>query len=329
MQRREFIAGLGSAVASPLVGRAQQVDRARRVGWLDIVPETDPAALRRVLVFRGGLEKLGWAVGRNLAIDYRWGALDIDHARSDAAELLRLAPDVIICAGTPAALALQQLTRTVPIVFALVSEPVAQGIVQSLAHPGANVTGFSYLEPTMGGKWLNLLKQIAPRINHVALMFNPASSPYSRLFYQSIKEATDQLGVKAVLASVYESAEIEGLVKMLAGEPSGGLIVSADAFNLANRELIIQLAARHQLPAIYGIPGAAADGGLIYYCVDIDDSFRQAVNYIDRILRGANPADLPVQQPTKFAMTINLKTADALGLTVPLTLRVTADELFE
>jgi putative tryptophan/tyrosine transport system substrate-binding protein len=329
MRRREFIAGLGGVVACPSGARPQQADRVQRVGWLDIVAETDPAALRRVLVFRGGLEKLGWAIGRNLAIDYRWGAVDIEHARSDAAELLRLAPDVIICAGTPAALALQQLTRTVPIVFALVSEPVAQGIVQSLAHPGANITGFSYLEPTLGGKWLNLLKEIAPGINHVALMFNPASSPYSRLFYQSIREATAQLSVKAVLAAVYAPTEIEELIKMLAGEPGGGLIVSADAFNLANRELIIQLAARHQLPAIYGIPGTAADGGLIYYGGDIDDSFREAVNYVDRILRGANPADLPVQQPRKFAMTINLKTAKALGLTVPLTLHVAADEVFE
>jgi putative ABC transport system substrate-binding protein len=330
MIRREVITLLGAAAATwPLAAQAQQTGRVARVGWLDLFPENDPNVVARVAVFRQGMEKLGWTLGRNLAIDYRWGAFDIDRARPLANELLRLSPDVIMAGGTPAVLALQQATRTVPIVFAIVSEPATQGIVQSIARPGANITGFSYLEPTIGAKWLDLLKEIAPRVNRVALMFNPASSPYSRLYYQTIAEASAKFGVETSVALLYERAEIERTMTMLAREPGTGLIVSPDAFNYTNRALIIELAARLQLPAAYGIPGTAAEGGLIYYCVDIVESYRLAVNYVDRILRGEKPADLPVQQPTKFAMTINAKTAKALGLAVPLTLQVAADEVFE
>jgi putative ABC transport system substrate-binding protein len=330
MIRREVITLLGAAAATwPLAAQAQQAGRVARVGWLDLFPENDPNVVARVAVFRQGMEKLGWTLGRNLAIDYRWGAFDIDRARPLANELLRLSPDVIMAGGTPAVLALQQATRTVPIVFAIVSEPATQGIVQSIARPGANITGFSYLEPTIGAKWLDLLKEIAPRVNRVALMFNPASSPYSRLYYQTIAEASAKFGVETSVALLYERAEIERTMTILAREPGTGLIVSPDAFNYTNRALIIELAARLQLPAAYGIPGTAAEGGLIYYCVDIVESYRLAVNYVDRILRGEKPADLPVQQPTKFAMTINAKTAKALGLAVPLTLQVAADEVFE
>jgi putative ABC transport system substrate-binding protein len=231
--------------------------------------------------------------------------------------------------GTPGALALQQATRTVPIVFAIVSEPVTQGIVASLAHHGGNLTGFSYMEPSIGAKWLELLKEIAPQVARVALMFNPDSSPYSQLYYKSIEAAAPKFNVQTITAQVRGSGEIEQAITMLGREQDGGLILSPDSFIYTNRKLIIDLAARHRLPAVFGIPSTAADGGLIFYCVDIVDSYRQATVYVDRILKGARPADLPVQQPTKFSLTINVKTAKALGITVPPTLLARADEVIE
>jgi putative ABC transport system substrate-binding protein len=275
------------------------------------------------------MEKLGWTLGRNLAIDYRWGIFDVDKARFAAAELLQRAPDVILCAGTPATLAFRQATTTVPIVFAVVSEPVAQGFVQSLAHPGGNLTGFTYMEPTMGAKWLDLLKQIAPHVNHAALMFNPDSSPYSRLFYASIETATTLLAVEAVMAPVHNLNEVEHVITMLGGRPGGGLIVSPDGFTTANRKAIIEVTANQRMPTVYGVPGAAFDGGLIHYNVDLVDQYQSAVAYVDHILRGGKPADLPVQQPTKFSLVINLKTAKALGLDIPPTLLARADEVIE
>jgi len=327
--RREFITLLGGATAWPAVVRAQQSSRVARIGWVDFVFEDDPGGRARVEVFQRGMEKLGWTLGRNLTIDYRWGIFDFDKARLAAVELLRLAPDVILCGGTPATLAFRQATNTVPIVFASVSEPVAQGLVRSLAHPGGNLTGFSYMEPTMGAKWLDLLKQIAPHVNHTALMFNPDSSPYSRLFYQSIETATTMLAVEAVMAPVHNLNEIEQVITMLEGMPGGGLIVSPDGFTTANRKAIIELTAKHRMPAVYGVPGAAFDGGLIHYCVDLVDQYQSAVAYVDHILRGGKPADLPVQQPTKFSLTVNLKTAKMLNLSVPSTLLARADEVIE
>jgi putative ABC transport system substrate-binding protein len=330
VRRREFLALAGAAVVvCPLAGHTQQAGRVRRLGWLDLFLEDDLGVQARVAAFRQGMEKLGWVVGRNLQIDYRWGAFDFERARLAGAELLGLAPDVILAAGTPATLALQQATRTVPIVFAIVSEPVAQGIVQSLAHPGGNLTGFSYLEPTVGTKWLELLKEIAPLTRRVALMFNPQSSPYSQLFYDSMQAAAPKLAVETVVAHVHRASDIEQVMTMLSREPGGGLVVSPDAFNYTNRTLIVDLAARLKLPTIYGTPGTAAEGGLIYYCADIIQSYRDATAYIDRILRGEKPADLPVQQPTKFELTLNLKTARALGITVPQTLLVAADSIAE
>jgi putative tryptophan/tyrosine transport system substrate-binding protein len=329
LKRRQFITLLSGAAAWPAVVRAQQSSHAARVGWVDFVFEDDPSGRVRVEVFQQGMEKLGWTLGRNLVIDYRWGIFDIDKARFAAAELLQLAPDVILCAGTPATLAFRQATTTIPIVFASVSEPVAQGFVQSLAHPGGNLTGFSYMEPTMGAKWLDLLKQIAPHVNHAALMFNPRSGPYARFFYQSIQTATARLAVDVVQAPVHDLDEIDGVIAMLGDRPGGGLIVSPDGFMLANRKSIIELAARHRMPAVYGVTGAAFDGGLINYYVDLLDQYRTAVEYVDRILRGGKPADLPVQQPTKFSLVINLKTAKTLGLDVPQTLLVTANEVIE
>jgi putative tryptophan/tyrosine transport system substrate-binding protein len=328
--RRELLVALGGAAAAwPLVAWAQQGERMRRIGWMDFVPETDPATPPRVTAFREGMEKQGWVLGRNLAIDYRWSIFDMETARVVAEELLKLAPDVMFCAGSPATLALQRATRTVPVVFITVSEPLAQGIVASLSHPGGNLTGFSYLEPTVGEKWLQLLKQIAPRVNRVALMFNPSSSPYSQLFYQSIEAAAPKLAVQVSAALVHDPSEIEPVIAMLGREPRGGLIVSADAFNLANRKLIVDLAARHRVPAIYGFPALASEGGLIYYNVEFIDQYRSAAGYVDRILRGEKAGDLPVQQPTRFELRINMQTAKSLSLDVSPTLLAIADEVIE
>jgi putative ABC transport system substrate-binding protein len=329
IRRREFISLLGGAAVWPIAARAQQPTRIARIGWMDFVPESDPATPARVSAFREGMEKQGWALGRNLAIDYRWSIFDMERARATAEELLNLAPDVMFCAGSPATLALQRATRTVPVVFITVSEPVSQGIVASLSRPGSNLTGFSYLEPTIGAKWLELLKAIAPGVNRVALMFNPSSSPYSRLFYQTIEAATSKFAVQAFMALVHDASEIEPIIAMLGREPGGGLIVSADAFNLANRKLIMDLAALHRVPAIYGFPALAAEGGLIYYNVEFIDQYRSAAAYVARILRGEKAGDLPVQQPTRFELRINMQTAKSLGLDVPPTLLAIADEVIE
>ena len=223
----------------------------------------------------------------------------------------------------------QQITRTVPIVFAIVNEPVTQGIVQSLAHPGGNITGFAYMEPTIGPKWVELLREIAPYVSRIAFMFNPDANPQSRLFYQSIEAAAPKFAVQAVMVPVRVRGDVEQAIPAMAHEPGGGLIIAADAFNHTNRKLIIELAARHRLPAIYGLLTTATEGGLIYYGVDVIDQFRRAAGYVDQILRGTQPADLPVQQPTKFSLTINAKTAKALGLTVPLIMQMTADDVIE
>ena len=336
MKRRSFIralagsiAALGNAGTWPLGAHAQQPTGPRRIGWLDIFPESDPNSRARRTAFLATVEKLGWTVGRNLAIDYRWGLFDLTRARLAGSELLSLQPDLLLCAGAPVTLAMHQTTRTVPIIFSIVVDPVGLGIVSSLAHPGGNITGFTYLESTIGGKWLDLLKQIAPQVNRVALMFNPESSPHSRLIYQAMETAAASSSIQLSMATVREPIEIENAMSALGREPGGGVIVSADSFLYTNRQLIVDLAARNRLPVIYGVPGKAAEGGLIYYVVDVVDSFRKAGAYVDRILRGEKPADLPVQQPTNFVMGINLKTAAALGLTVPNTLLVSANDVIE
>jgi putative tryptophan/tyrosine transport system substrate-binding protein len=330
MRRREFITLLGVAAATwPFAAPAQQNERTRRIGWLDLFPESDPIAQARVKAFREVIEKAGWAIGRNLIIDYRWALFDGARASEAGAELLRLAPDVLLCCGTPATRAMQKTAREVPIVFAVVTDPLAQGIVTNLARPGGNITGFTYLEQTIGAKWLELLKEVAPSVRRVALMFNPESSPYSYLFFKSIETEAAKVGIEAFIASVRSSADIEQAITSLGRGGNSGLIVSADGFNSANDRWIIELAAHYRVPAIYGIPGTAGGGGLLYYCVDIVDSYRKAAGYVDRILRGEKTANLPVQQPTKFATSINRKTATALGLTLPNTLLVLADEVIE
>jgi ABC-type uncharacterized transport system substrate-binding protein len=313
--RREFVALLGGAAAWPLAAHAQQPERVRRIGVLMVGAESDH-------------ENLGWIVSRNLQIDYRWSVSDDERAAAAAAELLRLIPDVVLASAPPALRAVQQTTRTTPIVFAAISEPVAQGFVASLAHPGGNTTGFASLEPTLGAKWLELLKEIAPHVTRVAAMRNPASAPIGAQFIHSAEAAASKLVLKTVEAQVHEPAEIEAVITKLGREPGGGLIILPDAFLSLHQRLVIDLAARHRVPAIYPFRYFAG-GGLVSYGPDVADQFRRAAGYVDRIFRGEKPADLPVQQPTKFELVINIKTAKALGLDVPPTLLARADEVIE
>jgi putative tryptophan/tyrosine transport system substrate-binding protein len=329
MKRREFMALLGgSAVAWPLVVRAQQPERMRRIGVLNPNPEGDPTSQARVTALLQSLAKLGWTVGRNIRIDYRWGAPDAERVRADAAELLALAPDVILANTSRAVATLQLATRTVPVVFTGIAEPVAQGFVPSLAHPGGNMTGFTNVEATVGAKWLALLKEVAPRVTRVAYMFNP-DNPGPEQYVGSAAAAGPKLAMEVVMAPVHGPAEIEAAITLLGREPGGGLIVPPDGFTNVYRKLIIDLAARYRLPAISGNRAFADDGGLAYYGVDSTDQFRQAAAYVDRILRGEKPGDLPVQQPTKFDLVINLTTAKALGLDISPALLSVADELIE
>jgi putative tryptophan/tyrosine transport system substrate-binding protein len=328
MRRREFIAVLGGAVVAwPMAVRAQQPDRPRRIGVLMNRPESDPEYGARVTAFRQGLEKFGWTPGHNIQLDYRWYLSDAD-AVAATADLLGLAPDVILGTGTPGVRALHQATRAVPIVFVAVNAALAQGFVQSLARPSGNITGFTLLEPSIGGKFLELLKEIAPSVRHVAIMFN-AENPAGETFSGPAQMAAQKLAMEATAAPVDGPAGIEAVMTTLGAKPGGGFIVAPDAFIAAHRKLIFELAARYRLPAVYGSRYFAAEGGLVSYGVDVPDQYRQAAGYVDRILRGEKPADLPVQQPTKFELIINLKTAKALGLEVPLQLLYRADEVIE
>jgi putative ABC transport system substrate-binding protein len=329
IRRREFIFTLGSAAAWPLVVRAQQGERVRRIGVLMVLPESDSQSRRRIIAFQQGLEKLGWTVARNLAIDYRWGISDPDQARAATSELLGLAPDLIVANAVSALRGAQQATRTVPIVFTGVSEPVAQGFVASLARPGGNTTGFTNLEPSVGGKWVELLKDIAPRVTRVAVMFNPASTSIAAQFVRSVEAAGVKLGLETAEARVHEFAEIDAVLTRLGREPGIGLILPPDTFTGFHHKLIIELAARYRLPAIYPFAYFAVAGGLVAYGPDVTDQFRRAATYVDRIFQGEPPGDLPVQQPAKFELVINLKTATALGLDIPPTLLARADEVIE
>ena len=333
MRRRAVIAGLGAAAWAPSwppAATAQQTGRVARVGFVYYGAEQDPSALDVAKLFKQGMEKLGWTLGRNLVVDYRWGVFDTEKARLAAAEILRHGPDVIVCGGTPATKAFKQATGTVPIVFANVSEPVLQGIVESLARSGNNLTGFTFLEATIGGKWLELLMQIAPHANHVAFMSNPASGPYSQFFFRSIETATSKFAMQAVMAHVHDLNEVEQLITMLGRQPGSGMIVAAETFNFANRKLITEMAARHRVPAIYGLVDCVSNGGLIEYAFDFVAQFDgPIVSYVDKILRGAKPSDLPIQQPNKFRLAINSKTAVTLGLNVPSSLLAFADEVVE
>ena len=327
MKRREFIALVGGAAAWPLAARAQQGERVRRIGVLMLYPENDPQGQLRATAFRQGLQKLGWVVGRNVQIDFHWGLGDADWIRSAAAQLLRLAPDAILANGTPAAKTMQQASRTVPIIFIAGSDPVVDGLVPSLAHPGGNLTGFYVFEPSFGAKMLELLKEIGPLVGRVAILSNPDANPAS--WFAATVAAAPRFAVEVVSAPLRDSNQIEAAMAQWGREPNFGLIVVPDPATNAHRKLINELAARHRVPVIHALRAAAAEGGLISYGVDLPNLFRQAAVYVDHILKGANPADLPVSLPTKFELVINLTTAKTLGIDVPLALMVRADELLD
>ena len=332
MNRRELIALLGGAAATwPIAARAQQRDRVRLIGVLMAYAQSDRAAQSWLAAFRGALSKLGWTEGSNLRIELRWSAADADRMRTLAKELVDLRPNAIFGVTTPAIGALARETRTIPIVFAGVSDPIGAGYVDNLARPGGNITGFmtSNGDPTLGGKWVELLKQIAPRTVRVALLFNPATAVPPQSFMPSIQAAASSFAVQVSAAPVHGKDEIEGVIAAQARDPGGGLIAMPDVFNDVNRELIIALAARYSVPAIYYNRFFSESGGLISYGDVRSEQFRLAAGYIDRVLKGEKPADLPVQVPTKFELIINLKTAKALGLTIPDKLLATADEVIE
>jgi putative ABC transport system substrate-binding protein len=328
MRRREFITLLGgAAVAWPLAARAQQGDQMRRIGVLSALAD-DAVAQARNAAFLQGLQQLGWTVGRNVRIDYRWSAGNADDTRRYATELVALAPDVILATGVSAVGPLQQVTRAVPIVFAAVPDPVGAGIVDSLARPGGNVTGFSTFEYGLSGKWLELLKEIAPRVTRVAVLRDPAISAGIGQF-AAIQSVAPALGVELTPINVRDASEIGRAIAAFARAPNGGLIVTGSALVVAHRDLLVTLTARYKLPAVYYERLFVAAGGLISYGPSVVDEYRLAAGYVDRILKGEKPADLPVQAPTKYELVINLKTAKALGIDVPPTLLARADEVIE
>jgi putative ABC transport system substrate-binding protein len=326
VKRRAFIAGLGSAAAWPLAARAQQVDRVRRIGVLMTWPVDDPYALPWITAFLQGLQEFGWTVGRNVRLDYRWGVLDADRVRKDAMELVALAPDVILVMTGVAAAVLQQVTRTIPIVFVLAIDPVGAGLVANLRRPGRNATGFAAMEFSFAAKWLQLLKGIAPRVRRVAVLRDP-TVPAGSAPYGAIQGAAFSFGVEVVPIDTRDRSELEEAVAAFAQPPDGGLILTASAF--ARDADLTMLAARYHLPAIWPNRRFVVAGGLISYAPDTSDQFRRAASYVDRILKGEKPADLPVQAPTKYETVLNIKTAKALGLTIPETLLATADEVIQ
>jgi putative ABC transport system substrate-binding protein len=326
--RREFITLLGGAAAAwPLAARAQLSERNRRIGVLIGTSETDPEASLRVGEFRQALAKLGWSEGRNVVIEFRFGAGDLNRIQAQAKELTGISPDVIVAESTPAAVALRRETAAVPIVFMQVANPIGSGLVASLARPGANLTGFTNFEPAIGGKWLELLKEIAPGVTRAIAIFNPKT--HSGQYWESVETAARSMGVDFKRAAARDAAGIESALTVLAHEPNGGVLVMPDAFTLAHRELIITLADRHRLPAIYAFAVFTKSGGLLSYGVDQVEIYRRAALYVDRILKGEKAADLPVQAPTKYELVINLKTAKTLGLEIPASVLARADEVIE
>jgi putative ABC transport system substrate-binding protein len=329
IRRREFITGLGSAAAWPVAVRAQRSDRVRHVGVSMNVVQEDPSGPADVMAFRRGLADLGWIEGRNIDIEFRWPGGDVERVRIFAKELVGLRPDVLIGRSTPTTAALKQETGAIPIIFVNVPEPVEQGFVQSLARPSGNITGFTNFEASVGGKWLQLLKEVDPRITRVAVIYNPQTAPFAGLFLRSAEPVAPTLAVETAAMPIRSVAEIEAALTMFAQQPSGGLIAIPDSFTLQHRDRIIALAMRYRLPALYSILSATPSGGLVAYAVDARDTMQRAAGYVDRIFKGARPADLPVQQPAKFRLSINLKTAKAIGLDVAPNLIASADEVIE
>ena len=329
MRRREFITLLGAAAAAlPLTARAQQPERMRRIGVLTNLAADDPEAQTRVGAFLQGLQEFGWAVGRNMRIDLRWGGGDAEKTRRYAAELVALAPDVILTSGATALGPLLQATRSVPIVFAQVPDPVGSGLINSLARPGGNATGFTTFEYGLSGKWLELLKQMAPGVTQVAVIRDPTISAGIGQ-WGAIQAVAPSVGVGLRAVNVRDAGEIEGDIVAMARGPNSGLVVTSSPLSALHRDLIVSLAARHRLPAIYYQRGFVTVGGLMSYGPDFVDQYRRAAGYVDRILKGDKPADLPVQEPVKYEMVINLRTAKALSVSVPDNLLARADEVIE
>jgi putative tryptophan/tyrosine transport system substrate-binding protein len=328
MRRREFITLLGSAAGAwPLAARGQQADRLRRVGIISAIAESDPEGRARVAAFVRGLQRAGWTEGRNVRIDYRWGAIDPDRARADAAELAGLAPDAIFAVSAPAVAAMRERTRTIPIVIVQNGDPVQADSVQSFARPGGNVTGFLGFEPTINAKYLQLLKDIAPNVTRVAVMQFENST--WRGDFSAIQAVARSFAVTPIATVVHDAGEIERAMAAFAREPNGGLIMPPDANTNLQRDLIIALAAKHRLPAVYSRRNFVVAGGLLSYGADLFDLYDRAASYVDRILKGEKPGELPVQAPTKFELVINLKTAKALGLDVSTSLQMGASEVIE
>jgi putative ABC transport system substrate-binding protein len=328
MRRREFIALAGGAAAWPLGARAQQAERMRRIGVLMSFAANDSEAQLRVAALEKGLRDLGWLEGRNLHIEYRW-ADGPNVLPAHAAELVRMAPDLILANSTPVMAALQRERPTLPIVFTQVTDPVGQGLLTNLARPGGNLTGFTSFEFSIGTKWLETLKEVAPRVARVALVFNPDVAPFADLFRQPIAAAAPSFAVAPIPLGVRVAAELDQAVEAFAREPNGGLMVLPDVSTVNRRAQIIALAARHRLPAVYPFRIFAASGGLLSYGTDVAEVFRRAASYVDRILKGANPGELPIQAPAKYELVINLKTAKTLGIDVPPLLLARADEVIE
>jgi len=331
MKRREFISLLGGVAAAwPLATtRAQKPSRVRRIGVLLALAESDPQVEPRITAFQRQLQNLGWTVDRNLQIEYRWASGDAERFRVLAAELMATRPDVLVAHATPSVEALARETRTIPIIFAAVTDPIGLGLAASLREPGGNLTGFTMVDPSMGAKWVEFLRELSPRLTRVGLLFNPKTAPGPTTFLRSIEAHVRSLAIEPILAPVSTVAEIEDAIATVSQSADSGLIVMPDIFATQNRELIIALAMSHALPAAYAFRYFAEGGGLISYGIDVDDLFRRAADYVDKILRGAQPSDLPIQRPHKFELVINMKTAKSLGLNVPRILLVRADKVIE
>jgi putative ABC transport system substrate-binding protein len=331
MRRRKFITLLGGAAAAwPLAAHAQQPDQVRRIGILMSVPESNPEAQVWLSAFSAGLQQLAWTAGRNIQIDFRWAASTNSEARQRAAkELVALQPDLILAQNTVSTASILQETRTIPIIFANVVDPIGSGFVASLARPGGNVTGFTLVESSIVGKWLDLIKEIAPRVNRVAFLFNPAAAPYAEYYLTAFKAAAPPLGMEAIAAPINKTSEIERVIAEHARDQNGSLILMPDTFLLLHDAEITSLAARYALPAVYPYSNYTEVGGLMSYGYDLVDNYRRAAVYADRILRGTKPSELPVQLPVKVQFTINLKAAKALGVTVPQDMLVTAEKVIE
>jgi putative ABC transport system substrate-binding protein len=329
MKRRGFMALLAGAAASPLAARAQAKLRMRRVGVLMIIAEHDPEGDARMAAFRGGLKQLGWIDGQNVRLEYRWAGGEIERINQYAKELVAQKPDVILGNGTPAVAALQKLTRSIPIVCALVTDPVGLGFVASLSRPGGNITGFTFIDAELIGKWVELLKEAAPATRRSALLFNPKNTPFYYGFLKSLASARRTAGLQITPATVENDADLEAVVAASARTPGGSLILGPDPFTVVHIRKIAQLAAQSRLPSISVYRQFVVGGGLMSYGPDTADIFRRSASYIDRILKGANPAELPVQQPAKFVFVVNLKAAKSLGLKMPAALLAQVDEVVE